>query len=185
MTDRPASPRIAPLRPEDRSPSAQELLDSVMVAGAEANIFTTLVRAEGLTRRWLPFGGKLLSGKLPAAHRELAILRTAWNCRAEYEWAQHVLIGRQVGLSEAAIARVPGGPEADGWQPVEATVLRATDELHGDRCIADTTWAALAAHYDTAQLIELPMLVGHYEMVAMTLNSLGVQLDPGLPRFPA
>lgn len=184
MTDRPASPRIAPLPPEERSASARALLDSVTVAGAEANIFTTLVRAEGLTRRWLPFGGKLLSGQLPPTHRELAILRTAWNCRAEYEWAQHVVIGHQVGLSDEAIERVPDGPDADAWQPVEATVLRATDELHADRCITDLTWAALTGYYDTAQLIELPMLVGHYEMVAMTLNSLGVQLDPGLPRFP-
>ncbi len=85
MEQTPTTPRIPPLPAADRTPSAQALLESVTVAGSEANIFTTLVRAEGLARRWLPFGGKLLNGKLPARDRELLILRTAWSCRAEYE----------------------------------------------------------------------------------------------------
>lgn len=185
MASRPATPRIRPLPKDQRSEAAQALLETVTVAGAEANIFTTLVRAEGLVRKWLPFGGKLLNGKIPARERELLILRTGWNCRAEYEWAQHAVIGLLTGLSQEEIDRVPSGPDAAGWDPFDATLLRAADELHGDWCITDETWAALAGRYDDAQLIELPMLVGQYHMVAMTLNSLGVQLDDGLSGFPA
>ncbi len=184
MVNRPSAPRIPPLPQEERTPAVQELLDTVRIAGAEANIFTTFVRAEGLTRRWLPFGGKLLSGKIPARDRELLILRTGWNCDAEYEWAQHVLIGALAGLTQEEMDRIPDGPDADGWDPFDATLLRAADELHRDRCIGDATWAELAERYDVPQLIELPMLVGHYHMVAMTLNSLGVQIDEGLTGFP-
>jgi alkylhydroperoxidase family enzyme len=183
MRARPVEPRILPLPAEQRRPSAQELLDGVTVVGNEASIFTTLVRAEGLTRKWLPFGGKLLNGKLPARDRELLILRTGWNCASEYEWAQHVVIGLAVGLRQDDIDRVPEGPDGE-WSQFDATLLRAADELHTDWCISDTTWVALADRLDTEQLIELPMLVGHYHMVAMTLNSLGVQLDPGLSGFP-
>ena len=46
---------------------------------------------------------------------------------------------------------------------------------HDDHCIGDATWTALAARYDTEQLIEIPMLAGHYAMLAGVLNSLGVQ----------
>lgn len=183
MPSRPSSPRIAPLPADERSESAQVLLDGVKVAGPAANIFTTLVRAEGLTRRWLPFGGKLLNGKIPARDRELLILRTGWNCGAEYEWAQHVVIGRAAGLTDEEILRIPVGPGGD-WSEFDSTLLRAADELHEDYDIADATWEALAEAYDPPQLIELPMLVGHYHMVAMTLNALGVQLDPGLTGFP-
>ncbi|MBO0730944.1 MAG: carboxymuconolactone decarboxylase family protein [Acidimicrobiaceae bacterium] len=184
MINRPQTPRIRPLSPEERSSSAQQLLGTVIVGGGEANIFTTLVRAEGLARRWLPFGGKLLNGKIPARDRELLILRTAWNCQGEYEWAQHVGIGLAAGLDQAEIERVPAGPDAfhDAW---DALLLRAADELHTDWCLSDPTWAGLAERYDTQQLIELPMLVGHYEMLAMALNSLGVPIDEGLPGFPA
>ena len=69
MAHRPAAPRITPLPTAERSPSAQALLDGITVAGSEANVFTTLIRAEGLSRRWLPFGGRLLNGKLPARER--------------------------------------------------------------------------------------------------------------------
>ena len=181
MSDRPTSPRIAPLPGPEQSADVRALLDESILG--DANIFTTLVRAPGLYRKWMPFGGKLLNGKLPPRERELLILRTGWNCRAEYEWAQHVRIGRQTGLSDDEIARV-ATPSAAGFEGLDALLLLAADELHADACLSDETWAGLAAHYDTQQLIELPMLVGHYHMVAMTLNSLGVQLDEGLTGFP-
>jgi alkylhydroperoxidase family enzyme len=183
MASRPVSPRVAPLPPAERTPSAQALLDGVTLTAGENNLFTTLIRAEGLTRKWLPFGGKLLNGKIPARDRELLILRTGWNCQSEYEWAQHVLMGRSAGLTEDEILRIPGDP-GDGWSQFDSTLLQAADELHQHVCITDATWAALAEVYDTQQLIELPMLVGHYHMVAMTLNCLGVQLDAGLIGFP-
>ncbi|MHB8465456.1 MAG: carboxymuconolactone decarboxylase family protein [Acidimicrobiales bacterium] len=177
-------PRIAPLRPDERDDQVRELLAGVKVGGEDANIFATLARHPGLMRRWLPFGGKLFAGKLGARERELLILRTGWNCRAEYEWAQHVPMGLAAGLTEAEISRIPAGADAVGWEPFDEVLLRAADELHADFRISDATWAALAARYDDAQLIELPMLVGQYHLVAMTLNSLGVEMDEGLEGFP-
>ena len=67
------------------------------------------------------------------------------------------------------------GPEADGWSERQALFLRAADELHADGRIGDELWARLARQLDQVRLIELCMLVGHYEMLAMTLNSLGVE----------
>jgi len=184
MPDRPATPRIAPLAPEEQDEQTRELLGGVAPQGFQAsNIFATLVRHPGLFRKWLPFGGKLLSGKLPIRDRELLILRTGWRCRSVYEWGQHTLIGRQAGITDDELRRIQEGPDAPGWSPADATLLRAADELHDDSCISDATWAALARHYDERQLIELPMLVGHYHLVAYALNSLGVQREPGVPGF--
>ncbi len=180
---RPSSPRIPPLAEADRDARTNALLADVAVSGPAANIFTTLVRHPGLFRRWLPFGGKLLTGRLPARDRELLILRTGWLCGAEYEWGQHVAVGRQAGLTDAEIARVQAGPGDPAWSGDDATLLAAADELHGDACITDETWARLAARYDERQLIEIPMVVGHYHLVAFTLNSLGVQREAGVPGF--
>ena len=141
------------------------------------------MRAPGLFRKWLPFGGKLLSGKLSARERELLILRTAWNCQAEYEWGQHVIIGTAAGLAPSEIERIPSR-SSEGWSGEDVTLLKAADELHDDFCISDETWALLAERYDVQQLIEIPMLVGQYHLVAMTLNSLGVELDEGVDGFP-
>ncbi|MGH9208561.1 MAG: carboxymuconolactone decarboxylase family protein [Acidimicrobiales bacterium] len=181
MAHRPTTPRVAPLGVNERSGQTAELLEESIMP--DANIFATLVRAPGLFRKWLPFGGKLLNGKIPARDRELLILRTGWNCRAEYEWGQHRVIAREAGLTEAEITRTVS-PKLEGWEPFDATLLRTADELHQESCISDGTWAELAAKYDVQQLIEVPMLVGHYHLVAMTLNSLVVQLDDGVDGFP-
>src|SRR5436305_289160 len=150
------APRIPPLPTEQQDQQARELLDGVSAGSAPAsNIFSTLVRHPGLFRRWLPFGGKLLGGgKLPARDRELLILRTGWLCRAEYEWAQHREISKSIGITDQEIARVREGPDAQGWEPFEATLMRAVDELHSDSTISTGTWAKLGQHYDEKQLIE-------------------------------
>jgi alkylhydroperoxidase family enzyme len=162
------------------------LLDQSSAAtGTDANIFTTFVRAPGLFRRWLPFGGRLLNGRLPARDRELLILRTGWNCGAEYEWAQHALIALRCDITADEVVRVTKGPDAPGWESFDSSLLSAADELHEQWSITDATWSQLSDRYDTEQLIEVPMLVGHYHLVAMTLNTLGVELDDGLSGFPA
>jgi 4-carboxymuconolactone decarboxylase len=177
---RPPVPRIAPLAADERDDQARELLGQAGGPGAgAANIFSTLVRHPGLFRKWLPFGGKLLAGRLPARDRELLILRTGWRCRSDYEWAQHVRIARTAGVTDEEIRRlrVGHGPDAAGWSPFDSTLVRAADELHDDACLSEATWTELAERYDERQLIEVPMVVGHYHMVAFALNSLGVQVE--------
>jgi len=184
MDGRPRTPRLAPLTAGELSDDQRALLASASVPGnAASNIFATLVRAPGLFRKWLPFGGKLLAGKLGARERELAILRVGWLCRSDYEWGQHVAIGRLAGLDDAAIMAVQRGADEPGWSLLEAAVIRAADELHDDACVSDATWSVLAEHYDEAQLIELVMLIGHYHLVSFALNSLGVQREAGVVDF--
>lgn len=178
MTD---EPRIAPLTADEIDDDAQALLDLVgLPGGTTMNIFSTLVRHPRLFKRWLPFGGVLLSGALPARDRELLILRTAHHTGAHYEWTHHVEIAHRVGVEEAEVRQLaaPGVPTE--WDAFDAVLVRAADELHADSRIGDATWAALAERYDTEQLIEVPMVVGQYHLVAFTLNSLGVQLEEGL-----
>ena len=95
------------------------------------NIFPTFARHPDLFRAWLPFGGFLLTaGKLSGRDRELLILRTAVRTGSSYEWGQHVRISLDGGMERAAIDRVLEGPDADGWTPHEAALIRAADELH-------------------------------------------------------
>lgn len=180
----PRTTRVAPLGDDELDPRQQELLSQVDVAGGTTNIFRTLVRHPGLFRKWLPFGGKLLNGKLGARERELAILRVGWLCACEYEWAQHVPLARTAGLSEDEVVRIRAGADAPGWSEDDRAVLRATDELHSQSCISDATWSALAEIYNEQELIELVMVVGHYHLVSFALNTLGVPLEEGLAGFP-
>lgn len=141
------------------------------------NIFTTLSRHRRLFLPWLFFAGRLMPrGKLPRADTELVILRVAHRCGCEYEWSHHERIAQQVGLSADDVARVRE-ERPEGFSESQTLVLRAVDELHEDRDISDETWTGLSAHLSDVELIELCMLAGHYEMLAMTLNSLRVEVD--------
>jgi alkylhydroperoxidase family enzyme len=158
-----------------------DLVDRLNREGTGAtNVLTTLLRHPQLFRQWMPLSGALLYGSLlPHRDRELLILRTASNCHADYEWAHHVAISKQAGLTDEEIESVRNGPTDEGWSSDDAVLLTAADELHHDSRISDKTWAALAARYDEKQQIELPILVGQYHTVAFALNSLGVEIEPG------
>src|SRR3954463_9848276 len=149
---RPTTPRIPPLAPGEGDDQTTELLAELDGNVGASDIFTTLVRHPGLFRKWSPFGGKLLSGKLPARDRELLILRTGWGTQAEYEWGQHVRIALASNVTQPEVDRVKAGPDDAGWDPFDAALLRAVDELHDDGCITDATWATLADRYSTQQM---------------------------------
>ena len=179
-------PRIPPIPESEWSDEVRELLAGfVRPDGRVFNIFGTLAHHPKLMKRWVVFANHVLGKQtLSPRDRALAILRIGWLCRAEYEWGQPVVIGRDAGISDEEIERVPSGPDARGWPPNEAAILRAVDELHDDAMITDSTWKVLSEHYSTEQLIDLVFTVGQYNLVSMALNTLGVQLDDGIEGFP-
>ena len=184
-SDRPNQrPRVAPRALEELDSETADLLQRNMIGGRVLNIFTTLAHHPDLMRRWLVFGAHVLQkSTLAPRERELVILRIGWLCRSEYEWGQHVLIGRDAGLTDNEIRAIADGPEAGSWSELDRLLLRATDELHSDARISDQTWQALEGHLSTEQLMDLVFAVGQYNLVSMALNSFGVQRDEGVPGF--
>jgi alkylhydroperoxidase family enzyme len=169
-------PRIAPLPPAERDESTQELL-SMVGPYAEHNIFTTMVRHPRLYKRWVPFGTAMLYARLPARDRELLILRTSYRCGCAYEWTQHKEIAPEAGISAREIELVQKGPDQAEWSPFDAALVGAVDELLDENLISDATWQTLTERYDERLLIEVPMVVGHYYALGLTLNSLRVPLE--------
>jgi len=182
------TPRIPAIPPEQWDAEAKDAFAG-LGGGANPmpalNIFRTLANHPKLAKRWLVFGNHVLGkNTLPPREREIVILRIGWLCRAEYEWSQHVVIGKREGLTDDEIRRIGVGADAPGWSDLDRALLRATDELWNDAFVSDTTWRELTRALNTQQLIDLVFTVGQYNLVSMALNSFGVQLDPGLPRMP-
>lgn len=178
------APRISPKNVADLDADTQELVTKTLTApdGEVLNIFRTMAHHPWVLKRFMALGTQLLvRGSLRARERELLILRTGWNCQSEYEWGQHVAIGRAVGLTDVELARIKAGPGADGWSDTDAALLRAADELHAGSSITGDTWSQLAAAYpDEATQIEIVMVAGYYHLVAFFLNTAGVEREPGV-----
>lgn len=174
------APRIAPLDPAALSEEQAEALAPVTRDGKALNIFLTLGRAPAALRRFLEWGNYVLSKRnaLDPRQRELAILRTGYNCRSGYEFAQHKAIGLRWGISEDEIEALKQDTIAGDWDPLEAALLTACDELHRDQFVSEATWTALERLGDKGRM-DLVFTVGQYTQVSMMLNSFGVQLEGG------
>lgn len=150
----------------------------VVTGTTPPNVFLTLGRHRKLFRGWLRFAGRLMpGGLLRRRETELVILRVAHLAGSAYEFEHHVRLGRRAGIGAPEVDAVRTGPDAPTWGPRERTLLATADALHARRDLDDAEWAALREHLDDREAIELLLLVGHYEMLATTLNALRIQPD--------
>jgi len=165
-----------------------ERVAEALAALPPLNIFRMLAHAQTAFRPFLRFGGAILADlELAPTLRELAILQVARQAGAEYEWVQHVAIGRAVGLSEEQIAAVHRGeidaPEA--LSELDRAVLAFTAEVVEGPRVSDPTFAAVRAHLSPREIVELLLTIGEYLMLARVMTTLELEIDEpagaGLP----
>ncbi len=177
-------PRIPPLSspyPAD----VQKSFDAIMPPGADPLVlFRTLATSE---RHWKKFrAGSLLDrGPLSLREREIVIDRTCALAGCEYEWGVHIAIfAAPARLTDEQIAATLSGDRAC-WTEAERVLLDAVDALHARASLDDAEWAALRAHYDEEQILEVLLLCGFYRTVAYVANGLELPLEPAAARFSA
>lgn len=134
-----------------------------------------------LTKAYNAFTGHVLFGtSLSLRHRELLVLRVAAVRDSAYEWAQHVILGRDAGLSDEEIDRVRDDPASAAWSPLERALFSAVDELIGGAALADETYAALAEEFSAEQLLDTVFTVGNYDLLAMAFGAFRIPVDDDL-----
>jgi alkylhydroperoxidase family enzyme len=192
-------PRVSPLLPPEWDadvedavgafPSARDFVLSRYLAGGARGMhgLGVILRHPALAKAFLTFNNHVaVASSVSKRIRELLILRISWLRHSEYEFTQHVVLGKNAGLTEAELERVQLGPDAPGWDRIDADLLRAVDELHTDARIQDTTWTRLSGHFSTTQLMDIVFAVGCYEVLAMVFKTFGAQLEPSVdPLDPA
>jgi alkylhydroperoxidase family enzyme len=160
---------------DDRSRSALASLipaERANVHGA-GNVLATLVRHPDLTEAYLPFNAYLLrDSTLSARIREVALLRVVHHGNCAYLWSHHLPIAARAGLSPDDIDAIRSGNCVDRHDQM---VIQAVDDLTTDSTIAQTTWKELARVLTDQQRMDLVFTIGGYLLLAMAVNSFGVQ----------
>ena len=153
--------------------------------GEVLGVWSTCANAPRLCNAWLEFTDYLLrESSLPIRDRELLILRIGYLNQGAYEWAAHRGLALSVGISEDELKDITIGSSADSWSEWDSALLQAAEELHEAALVSEETWATLSRQYDKRQMMEVVFTVGQYNLVAMYLNSLGVQFEEGWTGFP-
>jgi|SRR5450756_231302 len=191
-----SEPRIPPRPSADWDAEAQDALTALRPPGSAgrpteprrerpvSNILGIFSWHPALAKAFFAFNNHLFRSTLSARDREMATVRVAWLRRGEYEWAQHVRMAKTAGLSDEEVDAISAGADSPVWGPRDAALLRSVDEIVADRYVSDETWKRLAEHLDRKQLMDLVFTIGAYDLLAMAMNTFGLELDPGLSGFP-
>lgn len=175
-------PRIEPQKREDAEPDVERLYGLMEAMGnPPPNMHLTFGKNPALYAKWLPFATYIMpASSLPARDRQILILRSAFNWRCGYAWAQHVRISKRLGaLADGEIAALDGSG-AFAWAPKDAALIAACDDCTRAAEIGEASWAMLARHYSEPELLDVVFTIGQYALISIALKSLRVRLDDGL-----
>jgi alkylhydroperoxidase family enzyme len=110
--------------------------------------------------------------------RELAILRIAQRCQAQYVWTQHAAIARSIGISETQIHALQRGEATEGLFSVrERTLISFIDRALDYARVPDETFAMAQKEFTSRELMELLLTIGYFRMICSLLTTLDIELD--------
>jgi 4-carboxymuconolactone decarboxylase len=177
----PAKPRIAPVLEAQWNDVQRQLVAKHVAGGHPDNGLRTLLNLPELADAVMPYTNYLTDGSsLIGRQRELLVMRAAWLGGSQVLWAVHAPLARNAGISPEEFRRIALGPDASGWDPFEASLLRLADQLFKNSSVTNATWQTLAARYNMFNLMDAVETVNHFIVLTMIYNSFGVQPDPDL-----
>lgn len=109
-------------------------------------------------------------GTLPPRLREIAILEVARGRRCGTEWHAHAHAGRLVGISDEELAAIASGTDAPTFDHGERLARHIVAQLITDRDLDDRTVEDAGHQLGLATVNELVMLVGYYDLLALSLR---------------
>ena len=162
--------------PEDVQPLYDKLLAERHVV---PNMFKVLANVPGMPQAVAAFLKPLVGdGALPGWYKELVATRVASLNDCEYCVKAHEYSAMQKGATLEQIAncnRYESGPFTES----EKAGFRYADLLHtSGHAIDDAAYAALSAHFNPQQIIELTMLAAAFEMFPRFNLALRVPVTP-------
>jgi 4-carboxymuconolactone decarboxylase len=180
-------------RPEELDSSRREVYDAI-AAGPRASGPFQLLDAEG--RLEGPFNAMLVSPGIGLAlqelgaavryrtslsdrAREIAILALAALRRSDFEWYAHERVGRRAGLTDDEMAALQKGGPPDTFSEQERAVLDASRALGNAGDLDDEAFAAAQATLGREMLAELIVVVGYYDLLALSLRVWRTPLPAG------
>ena len=165
----------------DPATQSEEVRDRLRRMGS-LNVTRMMSHAEGPMLAYSKLGTQLLlKGKLDPVLREIVILRIGQLCGSEYEWHQHVSVGRAVGMDEATLQAVAELAFDRLTEPQQAAVAVA-EEIKAKGGASAATFARAALHFSPEQLVELCLVAGYYIMTAGLLLSCDIEIEDTPPR---
>ncbi|MEN0106498.1 MAG: carboxymuconolactone decarboxylase family protein [Pseudomonas sp.] len=167
-----------PLPTDEQLPeNIRKLLASI----PPANIFRMMANAPVSLQGFLQLAGSiLLQSEFDARKREIAVLRIGKVTNSRYEWEQHVLIAKRLGLTQEEIDKIGADGPVQGLDEESLLICRVAEEISLNVRLSDEALQAILDLYGTRKATELILCCSYFNMVSRFLESTRVELDADL-----
>ena len=148
---------------------------------ANLNVYKVMAHHPALLLAWRSLRQHVvIDTTLTRRQSEIIILRAGHRWGSTYEWGQHVVRGRQAGLSDSDIQRVRDAP--DSWPAGEADtlLLQAVDALLDHGKLSPAAIARLQASIGLAGIFDVMATLGMYTTLAFIVKSFDTPLEPDI-----
>lgn len=165
--------RFRPLTYDEMTPAQRVMIEHVLQGerASSGGPFNVFLRSPELGDVAQQLGARVrFHSSLPDRLKEMAILITARDWTAQYEWYAHKRLALQTGLKPDLIDAIAAGTRPAAMQPDEQALYAFETELLETRQVGDATFRAAAAAFGERGVVDLIGLIGYYNLVSMALN---------------
>jgi 4-carboxymuconolactone decarboxylase len=182
--------RFPPLEPDQLLPAQKAWADTLAAPPRNGKItnppYRAYVRSPDLAARLTELASYLRwHTSLPPRLSELAILITAREWTAQYEWYAHYPHAIEGGLDPKVVAAIAEGKRPEGMRDDETALYDLATSLYRDRKVSDAVYKAALEKFGERGIMDIIGIIGFYGITSMTLITMQAGVPEGkVPPLP-
>ena len=182
--------RFAPLKPEQLTPAQKAWADELAAPPRNGKIsnppYRAYIRSPDLAPRLTALAEYLRwHSSLSPRLSELAILITAREWTAQYEWYAHYPHAIEGGLDPTVAAAIAAGKRPENMKADETALYDLVTALYRDKKVSDAVYKAALDHFGERGVMDIIGIVGFYGITSMTLITMQAGAPDGKTPLPA
>jgi 4-carboxymuconolactone decarboxylase len=182
--------RFAPLKPEQLTPAQKAWADELAAPPRNGKIsnppYRAYIRSPELAPRLTALAEYVRwHSSLPPRLSELAILITAREWTAQYEWYAHYPHAIEGGLDPTVAVAIAAGKRPENMKADETALYDLVTALYRDKKVSDAVYKAALDHFGERGIMDIIGIVGFYGITSMTLITMQAGAPDGKTPLPA
>src|SRR5436305_442183 len=166
--------RFAPLKAEELNPAQKAWADAIVAPPRNAKFvnppYRAYFRSPDLAPRLTALSDYVRwNSSLPPRLSELAILITARQWTAQYEWFAHYPLALKGGLDPGIVNDIAAGKRPANMKDDEAALYDLATALYVDKKVSDPVYKAAQEKFGERGIMDIIGIIGYYDLVSMTL----------------
>ncbi len=182
--------RFPPLKADELNPAQKAWADALAAPPRNGKItnppYRAYVHSPDLAARLTELASYLRwHTSLPPRLSELAILITAREWTAQYEWYAHYPHAIEGGLDPKVAAAIAAGKRPDNMRDDETALYDLATSLYRDRKVSDAVYKAALEKFGERGIMDIIGIIGFYGITSMTLITMQAGAPEGkVPPLP-